>query len=554
MVAIATATPQQTNIRERVWLDVILPRSMALLAVVFSTLLIVSSYKYFNQTWDEPAHIGTGLEYWSQGKYELDPLDPPLPRISAALGLYLLGLRSQGDPNPWVEGDRVLETAKNRDYALALARAGLLPYFLLACFLVWWRARAWLGEWPAAAAIFFFAICPPLMGHAGLATTDVCFAAVFFLAMDRWAAVISVPTFLNYFFAGAATGLAIFAKLSAIPYLGLCLVFLYAIWYFRTKQLPHWRGLLLAASGIILVLAIGYRFAIGPIATSDPKSQTSVAALVARSGHFRSPVQFMVNHVPLYPFWQGFHFIVRFSHTKPEVFLLGKNYPHGVFYFYIVGLLAKTPLAFLIMALAGVVIAVLWYRRTHDFYIPVIFAGILGPFLFASASHVNLGVRHVLVIFPFAALLIALACKAAWEEHGKLKPFLRAGLLLLISWEIVTTVRTYPDYLAYFNEIAAPNAAWIDVTDLDWGQDLKRLIVETHRRQVNQLWISYSGWAKFDMEKLPPWNELPSSQPVKGWVAISEVNFQAHHQSYAWLDAYKPVTEVGRSIRLYWIP
>jgi len=554
MVSVATTTPQQMNAEESVWFRAILPRSIALLAVVFSALLIVSSYKYFSQTWDEPAHIGTGLEYWSQGKYELDPLDPPLPRISAALGPYLLGLHSVGDPNPWREGDRALEAAKDRDHALALARLGLLPYFLLACFLVWWRAGRWLGEWPAAVAVFFFAVCPPLMGHAGLATTDICFTAVFFLALDRWVAAIFTPTRWNFFFAGVASGLAVFAKLSAIPYLGLCMIVLYALWYLRTKQLPGWRDLLLVMAGIVIVLAIGYRFAIGPIATSDSKSQASVAAFVAHSGRFSGLVQFLMNHVPLYPFWQGFHFIIRFSHMKPEVFLLGRTYPHGVFYFYIVGLLAKTPLPFLLLAVAGVVVAIRRYLKTRDFYIAVIFAGILGPFLFASASHVNLGVRHVLVIFPFAALLIALVFKAAWEERGRLKPLLRAGLIVLVSWEVVATIRAYPDYLAYFNEIATPNAAWIDVTDLDWGQDLKRLIAETHQRQVDQLWISYSGWAQFDMQKLPPWKELPPSQPVKGWVAISEVNFQAHHQSYSWLDAYKPVTEVGRSIRLYKVP
>jgi hypothetical protein len=61
---------------------------------------------------------------------------------------------------------------------------------------------------------------------------------------------------------------------------------------------------------------------------------------------------------------------------------------------------------------------------------------------------------------------------------------------------------------------------------------------------------------------LPPFETPPAFQPVTGWVAISLRSLRMgdlFHDTYppgafAWLDSKQPVGQVGKTIRLYYIP
>lgn len=76
----------------------------AALLVLIGALRIVSTYRVFSQTWDEASSIATGMEWLDRGSYTWDPKHPPLGRLATALGLYLEGARSIGDPGRCVEG------------------------------------------------------------------------------------------------------------------------------------------------------------------------------------------------------------------------------------------------------------------------------------------------------------------------------------------------------------------------------------------------------------------------------------------------------------------
>src|SRR5437870_11338681 len=66
----------------------------ALLAI--GTARIVSTYRVFSQTFDEPAHIACGMQWLDRGVYLYEPQHPPLARASTAIGPYLDGSRSVG--------------------------------------------------------------------------------------------------------------------------------------------------------------------------------------------------------------------------------------------------------------------------------------------------------------------------------------------------------------------------------------------------------------------------------------------------------------------------
>src|SRR5208337_2736316 len=115
------------------WLVAIAVIVLAAIAVA----RIVSTYHVFTQTTDEPAHIATGMEWLQWGSYAFEPLHPPLARVAVALGPYLSGLRLQDHRNLWIEGNELLFANGRYLHNLSLARAGVLPFFLFATFLVW---------------------------------------------------------------------------------------------------------------------------------------------------------------------------------------------------------------------------------------------------------------------------------------------------------------------------------------------------------------------------------------------------------------------------------
>src|SRR5260370_1008251 len=79
------------------------------------------------------------MQWLDQGRYDLGPFHPPLARIAMAVGPYLYGLRSQGVPDRWKEGNAILHSRGKYAVALTLARIGILPFFALAatCLCLW---------------------------------------------------------------------------------------------------------------------------------------------------------------------------------------------------------------------------------------------------------------------------------------------------------------------------------------------------------------------------------------------------------------------------------
>ena len=61
-------------------------RCLALLAVIAASCGIASTYRAFNQTNDESAHLAAGLEWLSRGAFTYEKQHPPLGRIAAAIG------------------------------------------------------------------------------------------------------------------------------------------------------------------------------------------------------------------------------------------------------------------------------------------------------------------------------------------------------------------------------------------------------------------------------------------------------------------------------------
>jgi hypothetical protein len=259
-------------------------------------------------------------------------------------------------------------------------------------------------------------------------------------------------------------------------------------------------------------------------------------------------------------FFEGIIALKAHNDSGHLSFLLGQQRSTGWWYFYLVALAAKTPIPLLVCGPIGMVALARegWQARDAWRLAPlVLFLTLLA---FASAfSHINIGIRHVLVLYPFMALGAAHLLALAWGVLRKaaLGPLAVVGqgvLVVLVGWQVLTLWTANPDYLPYFNEaVAHPERVLVD-SDLDWGQDLRRLEWRAAEIKIPKLNLAYRGTANLARETLPPFVIMPPWKPVTGWVAISALAVVHDPKGYAWLDAYKPLELVGKTIELYYIP
>ncbi|HVW68560.1 MAG TPA: glycosyltransferase family 39 protein [Steroidobacteraceae bacterium] len=547
-------------------------RVMLTLLILGACALSTTTWRVYCNTWDEPEHLAAGVELLDRGRYEYDTEHPPIVRALMALGPYLAGARSFGTPPPdgVQEGIDILYTGGHYDLYLTLARLGTLPFLALLLFSTWlWARRLTASEGEALLAVLFVASVPPILGHAALATLDVAAAATVLLAFyaaQRW---LESARRRDALWLGLAVGLAVASKFSAIPFLILgCTVLGAARAALRRRKGPlsasrrRWAGvaIILLAAALPVFLAYGFR----PAGNTVPRRFDWAVTFLLHEQGLSHLAGIVLRNVWL-PDWvkgfaEGIIAVKAHNDSGHLSFLLGQLRSSGWWYFYLVALAAKTPLPLLISGPIGLVLLARdgWREGNAWRLAPaLLFVTVL---VFASSfSHINIGIRHVLVLYPFLALGAAYAVAAVWRALRKaaVRPLAITGsafLTAFVGWQVLTLWTASPDYLPYFNEaVAHPQRVLVD-SDLDWGQDLWRLEKRAAQIRIPRLHLAYRGTADLAREPLPPYEVMPPGKPATGWVAISALAKVHNPKGYAWLDAYEPMEMIGKSITLYYIP
>jgi hypothetical protein len=227
----------------------------------------------------------------------------------------------------------------------------------------------------------------------------------------------------------------------------------------------------------------------------------------------------------------------------------------GWWHYFPVALGVKTPVAFLCLLVSFVWMLGRERERRWERAAPFVAAALI--LLVCLPSRINIGLRHVLPIYPLLAIAAGAGVVELWRLPRR-RWLGRAAAVGLVSWQIASSIRAHPDYVSYFNEVAErhPERILVD-SDLDNGMDLLRLADTLRALHVPHLWITYAGSADLAVHGLPRYQELPPRTTVTGWVAASLYNIKLGavdsktHDEFAWLEREQPVATVGSSIRLY---
>ncbi len=554
----------------------------AALLVLVAVGRILLTYRSNSQGFDEPCHISSAIEFLDKGTYTLDPVHPPLSRIALGLPLYLAGERfpklSPTDPgshNYNVVGNIILYGSGHYWRNLSLARLGILPFFLLAVVVVFLWTRRLFGDFAALMAVALFTTLPIVLAFSGLAYTDLPAAAMQFTALFAFATWLEKSTTQSTLLLGIAVGLALLSKFTALLFLPAAVVgILLCKWLLSGRADPTLavaRSRRAAQIGMAALLACvivwgGYRFSVEHVSENMQLSPQSMPSFQ----HFPAPVRSIARNIvlwdPVLPapaLLRGLATAWVLNKSAPEAYLLGKTKSGGWWYFFLIGIGVKTPLPFLILCVVGLC-SVFRLARPVQWTSLVPAASAIAILMVSMSVKYNAGLRHLLLVFPLLAVAAGCGASYLWRPQTSWRIWGRLVLAGLLVWQAISTVRAHSDYIAYFNELAGrdPSRTLVTGCDLDCGQDLFRLSQELRTRHVSH--ASIAVWSSADMSQmgLPNFDILEPFQPVSGWVAISMRSLRfgdVLHTTYppgafAWLERYQPVGEVGKTIRLYYIP
>jgi hypothetical protein len=544
--------------------------------VVVYGALAVDSMRRQSATFDEGSHLPAGYTYLKLGDHRLNPEHPPLVKALAAVPLLFMDVTLKPDDEAWALrrqwefGKRFLYRWNDADRLLFLGR---LPVVALASCLVvavFLAARGRFGLPAAAAGALLAALSPDVLAHGALVTTDLGFALFFFLAVIAFERLQQQASKGRLLVAGLATAAAFATKFSApilLPVfvlLGLREALVAPSVAQRRARLGR-LALQLSATGALALVGVwavyGFRAPLSP----DPAVSTTLARPLASAhiGALDRAVAF-AGRSGLVPedYARGLLFVSEHSAARPT-FLLGELRDRGFPHYFAVSFLLKTPLPLLLLIALALGRAPRLRRRDAALlWIPV------AVYVAATATRgLQIGHRHLLPIYPFLFLAAGEAAAAVRAWRAPKGAVVAAALAL---WYAGGTFVQHPHHLAYFNEIAGGSRnGWRLLVDsnLDWGQDLKRLAEWLRANPAPGLKLSYFGSADpayygIVSEVLPGYTAPHAARITReirpgDFLAVSATNLQGvylEEDDRALMErvrAMRPLARVGFSIFVY---
>ncbi len=481
-----------------------------------------------NPTVDEVNHLPAGVTYWQTGSFRLYHHNPPLIKLVAALPVAGAKVQPSYDspawrsesPAPAAFGQGFAHANASNYFELFAVSRLIMPMFSILGGLVvfTWSRRLW-GDLGGLLSLILWCVCPNILAHARLITSDVAAASIGAAATYAFVRYLQGPTWRRAAIAGLLLGFAQLTKFSLLLLLGL-----WPLLWFIQDQFEDDRARFFARLGraglhgvailalCVLVIDVGYGFeGVGrPIGSFNFASRSFLTRPGVTHGDSNNPLfqiswkhrvnRFRGTWMAGIPVPLPAHYLIGFDEQKIEadalpiwwfdprvtdksavqgypVYLDGVLRRTGWRDYYVRAILYKVPEGTLaLVALSAIVF--LASRRSRasvldESALILSLLAYLGAMSFLT--DINLGLRYVLPIFPF--VFIGVGRLGRWIEgfSGTARKIAVAVVVAPLAGTIVASAMIAPSFLAYFNAASGgPDRdppRLID-SNLDWGQDL----------------------------------------------------------------------------------
>jgi hypothetical protein len=559
-------------------------------------LLAVSSMRGDSLTMDEKSHLPAGYSYLTRQDMRINPEHPPLVKDLAGFPLlFIPGINFPYDAKAWTQDvngqwdfgwDLLFDSGNPADTMIFWGRISMVLLTLLAGFFVFKWSRELFGNGAAVLSVFLFAFSPTYLAHGRLVTTDVAASFGALIGIYYFVKALRRPTKKNIICSGIALGIAETLKFSMILLFPL-FILLAGIWWIIKETDFKTAFRLLFSVFVICFLVIGpiYLFHTW---NYPPERQASDSAYILSSYGSRflaNTVVWAADKPVIRAYGQYFLGVLMVTQRVSggnTTYFMGEVSATGWKTYFPTVYLIKETVAFHFFSLLAVFFG-LWYvifknriwKKTivkskglikNNLSVTAMILFVAVYWTSSLAGNLNIGVRHLLPVFPFAMILAGAG--AAKFVNGS---FARSAIIgLLCLWQIASIAAVYPSFLAYFNELAGgPEKGYLYSVDsnLDWGQDLKRLEKWTEQNGIETIYVDYFGGADakyYLKDKFRPWwGERNSSELPKGsYLAVSATMLQGgrgwvkpgsdlKYGYYSWLNRYEPIARIGYSIFVY---
>jgi 4-amino-4-deoxy-L-arabinose transferase-like glycosyltransferase len=415
-------------------------------------------YAAWDQGWtyDEPYHFGWSRRLLEEGVTERQST----PLFNSKTPILV----------PNVLAKMAGEAAGIRD-ATALRFLSRLPtvgWFATTLLVLFLAVRRRVGTTAAHLATVATALDPNWIAHGSLATPDAIYALATLLCLVAGLRFGERPTWRSAAILGVTLGLAFLAKFTAFLLIPGLLVLPLALGSSRRQVVGMLRLAVVTALVAWFLISAGYLFKrLGePLSAFEWKS-----APLARAAEL---LPWLPVPVPG-DFLTGVDMCVAHERGKGwPVMILGHHYPDGVFFYFVVLWLLKTPLLLLLAEVFGLCRALGSAPARANpalrlFGLNVLIAGFYFSFLFRA----QIGYRYVLMCLPLAyaiaaAGLATLPRRRRWTGLG----------LAVVAVSMAENALYLGNPLAFTNAAVWPKKdvyRLMDNSNLSWGQNRMKI-------------------------------------------------------------------------------
>lgn len=556
-----------------------------------------------SQTIDEAVHLSAGLSYWKTGDFRLNPEHPPLIKMLAALPLLMTSVTVPTNSALWQTWDQYpfgdLFLYHNTLPPQTILLLGRLPIILLSVLLGIWIfriSREIFGDWGGVLSVALYALEPGFIAHGHYITTDLGFTAFSFLTLVRLTKLFDTPTRKNWLWFGGAFFITGLSKFSAIAWLGAIIITL-VILKLREPQHPVvqfkavLKKILIALPFILLITWSIYGFDIRRRAddprvallysqrtdylASRPAPTSPLEKFAFALGDHNSPLGKFVDStasipIPGYAFFRGFFTVIGHSIGGQGSYILGEFGDKGWWYYFPIAFLTKTSTPTLLAFFAVVtfsIITIINKRKNKKSWRQLLIEAdrrwlifIIVPsifFLTSMTSHLNLGWRHIMPIYPYIFVLAgSLTTRRIFPYYNRII----IALTVVISM-IIVQIKTFPNEIGYFTSFAGGSKNGPNIlldSNLDWGQDLPKLAAFMKKNNLPS--IPFIGYGYYDINAYLKADYVLTNDDIKngvvphGFIAIGVGQLVSPDTSHSWLQAHTPYQRLGSGIYIYQFP
>ena len=547
---------------------------LLLLALAGSQAIAISRKTLTN---DELVHIPAGYYYWTTGDFRFNSEHPPLVKMWAALPLLLLSRPDALPPDAGVPQQRwdfygLFWQQRAADFVrLAFwPRIMMIPIAVALGFLIFLYARKLFGATAGLFALALYCLEPTMLAHGRMVHTDVAGALSFlgfFYLLHRYKEKRGLPRAVWLAVGTAAALLTKFSMVIVGVVLGVTLVA--ELVKARGTERGPAVGRLVAAGLLILILINSAYFfqhpALNDTDRSIIKGQQQFAITMARA------IPTLRHVLPTY-FLFGMYNVMAHNEYGHATSLLGMQSLMGWWYYFPVAFALKTTIPFLLTSIAALAWGVYTALRNRSLPHMALLVPIGVYCAISLTSHINIGIRHFLPVFPFLLILsggLLQALTRRWRKGGV------AVVVAVLGWCTVEAALAFPNYTAYVNEFAR-GGGWRYLSDsnVEWGDDAQDLAVYLKARGVTTARCALlGGWMTMGYLGIqcPDLYGVDGPLPPSGYAAVGASSLNGstvptgdpgtlrgtEEKRVNYFAAYrdrKPEAILGGSIYLYKLP